>query len=382
MCATTFCGDVFPVCPKLVPLNLQQSVWQGFITVHGHDYQLRIDLPSTNDIKNARLSGDWKLNEHLQRYKHIIEQRLNSATNLAAFLLELQTLLDRTMKHSSTGGVDQTLSPALYTKLIGEIDDIGWDRLSSIDASFQSLQLSSVDDSGRTHFITINLHPQHPDIAPAFTVDLPSPFELQWSTKSTLKTILQQFQLSLQKHKAFWDSMSEIDSETWVLEPERPTPADTGRRIALGNNSSLQITVDPLHPHMLPECRFMGADHVVKPLKDKLHSNLHLWNTEVRILHNLHTVLGVEFPSPSSTQKQELSEECGICYTYRLDDAIPDTACDNPQCNKPFHQMCLYEWLRALPSSHQTMSKYGFNTTYGECPYCNQPITVKKMDNR
>ena len=27
-------GDVFAVCPKLVPLNLQQTIWQGFIRVH------------------------------------------------------------------------------------------------------------------------------------------------------------------------------------------------------------------------------------------------------------------------------------------------------------------------------------------------------------
>ena len=43
---------------------------------------------------------------------------------------------------------------------------------------------------------------------------------------------------------------------------------------------------------------------VVKPLKEKLHGNLHLWNTEDSILRNLQKVLEVDFPSPSSTQKQ------------------------------------------------------------------------------
>ncbi len=30
-------GDVYSVCPKVVPLNLQQTTWQGFITVHVSD---------------------------------------------------------------------------------------------------------------------------------------------------------------------------------------------------------------------------------------------------------------------------------------------------------------------------------------------------------
>ena len=35
--------------------------------------------------------------------------------------------------------------------------------------------------------------------------------------------------------------------------------------------------------------------------------------------------------------------ECGICYAYRLNDAIPDKACDDPRCSQPFHNTCLYE---------------------------------------
>lgn len=35
--------------------------------------------------------------------------------------------------------------------------------------------------------------------------------------------------------------------------------------------------------------------------------------------------------------------DCGICYAYQLDGAIPDQVCDNSQCGQPFHQICLYE---------------------------------------
>ena len=40
---------------------------------------------------------------------------------------------------------------------------------------------------------------------------------------------------------------------------------------------------------------------------------------------------------------QDFSVECGICYSYRLGDEIPDQACDDPRCGQPFHHSCLYE---------------------------------------
>ena len=38
--------------------------------------------------------------------------------------------------------------------------------------------------------------------------------------------------------------------------------------------------------------------------------------------------------------------ECGICYAYRLNDLIPDKACDDSRCGQPFHSLCLYEVRR------------------------------------
>lgn len=40
---------------------------------------------------------------------------------------------------------------------------------------------------------------------------------------------------------------------------------------------------------------------------------------------------------------QDFSMECGICYAYRLNDLIPDKACDDSRCGQPFHSLCLYE---------------------------------------
>jgi len=46
--------------------------------------------------------------------------------------------------------------------------------------------------------------------------------------------LFSQFKQCLEQYKEFWDAMDEIDSSTWVLEPEKPTRSATVRRIALG----------------------------------------------------------------------------------------------------------------------------------------------------
>ncbi|KAG8123048.1 hypothetical protein E2320_018412, partial [Naja naja] len=217
---------------------------------------------------------------------------------------------------------------------------------------------------------------------------------------SSLLSIHSQFLAALESLKEFWDVLDEIDEKTWVLEPEKPTRSSTRRRIAIGSNISLNIEIDPRHPTMLPECYFLGADHgsnislnieidprhptmlpecyflgadhVVNPLKIKLNSNIHMWNPENSLLKNLKEILEVDFPSREALEKSDFSMDCGICYAYRLDGTIPDQVCDDSHCGQSFHQVCLYEWLRGLPSSRQS-----FNVIFGECPYCSKQITLK-----
>ncbi|XP_069810711.1 E3 ubiquitin-protein ligase FANCL isoform X3 [Dendropsophus ebraccatus] len=215
----------------------------------------------------------------------------------------------------------------------------------------------------------------YPYKAPDCCADLPVAFSVSWTPQSNIQDIYNQVLSTLESLKVFWDALDEIDRKTWVLEPEKPTRSATMRRIAIGNNVSITIDVDPRHPTMFPESYFLGADHVVQPLKDKLNSNVHLWDPEVGLLQNLKDILEIDFPSRSDFDKSDFTMDCGICYAYRLDSAIPEQVCDDPHCAQPFHQACLYEWLKGLPSSRQS-----FNIIYGECPYCTKPITLKLLN--
>ncbi|XP_036979010.1 E3 ubiquitin-protein ligase FANCL isoform X3 [Acanthopagrus latus] len=356
--------------PLLLPLNKEKTIYDGFITVQERDFRIRLHLPPDRQLARSRLHCCWQLKHLLRGYEHIVKQRLQQSPDLVSFILELKTVLEVGLK--SFPECRSIPPPQYYSQLISEMETLGWAKLLFINTEFQTLRLKAEDSSGREHILTIKLRSKHPAEAPECSADLPIPLVITWTPQSTLDQLYNQFLLVLESLTKFWDVLDEIDSKTWILEPEKPSRSDTMRRIAVGNNVSIKVEVDPRHPEMLPECCLLGAEHAVTPLRNKLNANMHLWNPDSSVLHNLRDVLEIEFPSPATHEKSTFSVECGICYSYRLEAAIPDHVCNDPRCGQPFHQACLYEWLRALPSSRQS-----FNIVFGECPYCSKPITVK-----
>ncbi|XP_030628298.1 E3 ubiquitin-protein ligase FANCL [Chanos chanos] len=356
--------------PLLVPLNKDKTVYDGFITVQDRDFRIRISLAQGSQLKQATFHCCWELRRLLRGYQQIVKQRLHQSPDLVSFILELKAVTEVALKHRPEC---QTIPPPqYYSRLITEMEALGWDKLLFIDTEFRTLKLKGEDSSGRQHAITVHLKPEYPAEAPECSADLPVPLTITWTPQSTLAHIHSQFLLSLEALSEFWSVLDEIDQQTWVLEPEKPTRADTMRRIAIGNNVSIKVEIDPRHPRMLPECCLLGAEHVVTPLRNRLNVNMHLWNVHLSVLQNLRDLLETDLPSPATHEKSSFSMECGICYAYRLDSAIPDQVCNEARCGQPFHQACLYEWLRGLPTSRQS-----FSVVFGECPYCGKPITVK-----
>ena len=126
-------------------------------------------------------------------------------------------------------------------------------------------------------------------------------------------------------------------------------------------------------PASLPELHFLGAERALAPLRAALNANLGRWVQSRPVRTNLEDVLETKFPPASQATAEgaeDFAVECAICYTYRLDGAVPECACDG--CGKPFHRACLGEWLRGLPTTQQS-----FNRLFGECPYCSRAITVE-----
>ncbi|XP_053477396.1 E3 ubiquitin-protein ligase FANCL [Ictalurus furcatus] len=357
-------------CPLLVALDKEKTIYDGFISVQERDFRLRITLPPDHQLKQAKLYCCWELKRLLKNHQHILKQRLQHSSDLVGFILELRTILEVAMK--SQPSWQSIPPPQYYSQLITEIESLGWDKLIFIDTDFHTLKLKAEDSSHRQHVFTVKLKSKYPAEAPECSADLPVPLVITWTPQSNLAHMHSQFLLIVEALAEFWAVMDEIDEHTWVLEPEKPIRADTMRRIAIGNNVSIKVEINPRHPKMLPECCLLGAEHAVTPLRSKLNANMHLWNPDCSVLQNMKDVMEIGFPSPATHEKSSFSVECGICYSYRLDSAIPDQVCNDPRCGQPFHQACLYEWLRGLPTSRQS-----FNIVFGECPYCSKPITVK-----
>ncbi|MQL82105.1 hypothetical protein Taro_014579 [Colocasia esculenta] len=97
---------------------------------------------------------------------------------------------------------------------------------------------------------------------------------------------------------------------------------------------------------------------------------------------NLETLLGVALPSPPCvTLKDNELAECGICYVHCLpvdqelgakNGITVDYTCDNPNCRKAFHTVCLRDWLRCITTTRQS-----FDVLFGKCPYCSEAVAVK-----
>lgn len=340
-------------------------------------FRISIKIPENSSLKDARIECGWRLRHLLRGYEGVIKQRLTQSVDLPSFLLELKSILEKLLGCQKSEKI--VSQPHVYTHLVKELETIGWEKLAYVDPSFQVFKFVARDIKDREHVVTIHLSPQHPLVAPTCTTDLPGQrFAFTWPSQShPLQQLYYQFQQVLSQYEDFWDMLDEVDSNTWVLEPDHPSRSCTSRRIALGNNASLHIDLNPANPRLLPECRFMGADNVIVPLREHLNVNIQSWNPQLSVLTNLESLLGQKFPSPSTTKKEDFSMECGICYAYRLNDLIPDKACDDSRCGQPFHSLCLYEWLRALSSSRQS-----FNMVFGECPYCSKPITVKMVTGK
>ncbi|XP_069545954.1 E3 ubiquitin-protein ligase FANCL isoform X2 [Brachyistius frenatus] len=267
-------GSLVKDNPLLLPLNKEKTVYDGFITVQERDFRMRIVLPPDRQLKQAKLHCCWQLKHLLRGYEHIVKQRLQQSADLVSFILELKTVLEVGLK--SRPECCSIAPPQYYSQLISEMETLGWDKLLSIDTEFRTLRLKAEDSSERHHILTIKLGSKHPADAPECSADLPVPLAITWTPQSTLEQLHRQFLLVLKSLTEFWDVLDEIDSDTWILEPEKPSRSDTMRRIAIGNNASIKVEVDPRHPKMLPECCLLGAEHVVTPLRNKLNANMHL----------------------------------------------------------------------------------------------------------
>nr|CAB3244665.1 E3 ubiquitin-protein ligase FANCL [Phallusia mammillata] len=352
---------------KLLPLDCASSKFDGFVCVNGKPFRVHIVKPS-GSLQQAKFSCDWKLQNLLKKHLPLLQKRLTQCKNLEDFIDEVQTLAS----HSPVAAAEKKLSNiGSYGTIIQHIEELGWEFLNDISDDFTQIQLKVCDSNERVHMLSLSFDANYPQTSPKVSSTLPFSFVPLWASGSSLSTLCSQFKTTLLLYERFWDEVEELKYNTWILEPECPNFSATTFRIALGSSCSMHLKVDPLHPEVLPECQFLGADWAISPYRVKFQAKFEDWNETLSIFQNLKNLLEIDFPHKPHDGSQSVSLQCGICYAYRLETDIPDQICNERRCGQAFHHQCLLEWIQTIPGTKQS-----FNILFGECPYCTKPIKL------
>lgn len=363
--------------PNLTPDDNTFSNFTGFFTVSNH--QFRISLSA--DL--SHFSADSALLSLLQPCLASLKSRLSTSQTPHIFLLELRDLIERQLLQTSHPPtyLSSLPSASFYERLLSELSNIGWSSVFSLSTNMRVLDLTLVDSSSRSHTVNLTLPVDYPLHPPHCVTALPFPFKPNWTPKSTLTGLLEELRKVVEQYGDFFKAMQDLDDHTYVLEPAVPTWRECYRRIKVNKGCSVRVEINANMPiRGLPECRFLGSEAAISSMRETLNRNMAKWDMSGDVLprENLENVLGIQFPAKEEKQDELNLDEldgCGICYAYRLEDAVPDVACDRKECGKQYHRACLVGWLTGLATTRESL---GMMT--GNCVYCEYPITVAVAD--
>lgn len=386
----------------------------------GQPSQFRLRLsqvgPKGLSLEKARLELDPKLSSMLQGMEIMVRERFKESRDLPSFLTELRTIAamaskDVALKKETMHGVFGSRSARFYDILRHDLAHVGWDRIVWLAKDLSAFKIAILDVSGRRHSVQLTLPPSFPDDAPVVSCDLPRSFRPVWNPQTNrIGDVVEQFETEIESLQRLWDSLDDLDVNTWVIEPTAPSRSCTKRRIVLEHHITLVVNLDAYtYPDGFPDLQLLGSDKTVEPLLSNIRTRRNLWQSDRLVRENIEDVIGIKLISKNERMVDggkentagplpDLGVDCAICYNYRrLDgdveranptrapDAIeldrpdethkegelPEICCENATCGKPFHRSCLREWLAA-----DTTTRQSFGKMFGACPYCSAPISA------
>ncbi|KAI9476572.1 MAG: WD-repeat region-domain-containing protein [Benjaminiella poitrasii] len=327
--------------PLIIPIDDENNIFEGYLTIHDVEYFLQIKLGP-----KGYLNGEERFLNLInkQEQKNIIDNKLEQATEVMSFLNDLKEILE-------AKNLDSTKNPFCYdhdrySYVYKELDSIGFDKVHHVGAAMREITFQTMDQSKRQHLLKVLLPAHYPFASPKVTTELPSSIEIN-SSCSSLSSILEQHKNLIEKYQQLFDCLDDLDKHMRILEPEHPKRSDVWRKIALGHHCSLEIELNPEAPiDSKPKIRFFGSLNRVNDLKNKW--NEFKWDKDIPIHKNLLS----SFQLVSNSENKDVQEdyttigdiECGICYSYKLNDEdTPEIICGNQLCSRGFHYQCLYE---------------------------------------
>ncbi|XP_037071913.1 E3 ubiquitin-protein ligase FANCL-like isoform X2 [Pollicipes pollicipes] len=350
---------LFTDFPLLVRLKTTVGlVLRGHIQAQGRWWPVTVLAPHYPDLKQLQDVGSCStLHEAIATYRSSLE------------------CLPPPPPGGATADGDDAAVIALrsHVAVLRQLRQIGLHHVTWASTDLSQVTLSTLDRAARRHQLSLTIGADYPGVCPRLATDLPADLAVTWHRGMGLLDLFQRFEEAVERYQAFWNALDAVDAELWVVDPERPARRDQRRRLVISGQLSLEVTVEPLYPTAVPGCRFLGAEAAAAELRERLASKIDSWDEYEGVVDNLERLLGVEFVRRGAAGAAgAISVECGICYCYRMAEETPSRCCDDSRCGQPFHNSCLYEWLRALPSTRQTL-----RTVFGDCPYCSTPISCE-----
>lgn len=341
----------------------------GFVEFGANKYRIFLQWVPNREFKCHR-----ELQLLLGQAKDVVTQRLHSADTPQSFLHELQHICEKLSRECTFSSHLERQKLNRVKRMYEEIEMIGWDKVVDLNDELTQICFEVVDEALRRHQITF-IHAADGHLAIVYDLPVKMHALRQIMKELSMYAIFRNFERFLKQYQCFWTIMEDFDNNCWIVEPENPSKSCTTRRIVLQKSCSVEIEVNPEEPRDICKCRFYGSSIQTDPLREKFESSIskaHVWDASSLPRINLEHILNVRFPEKQKHSNEEFGLECGICYTFSLAEIIPDQSCENPHCARSFHRQCLYEWLKALPSTRSS-----FDTAFGNCPYCSHPITSR-----
>ena len=310
--------------------------------------------------ERGEFSCDAQLRSILAGSEELVRSRLRSCAGVDAFVLELCDIVERIKRSespsSASSAAESPTPTASIACVLGEVEELGWARVASVDATLRRIELRAVDGAGRSHSLTVALPLDYPVSAPTCSVSLPGDCTFSYAAaaasaaasgskrkrgagssaaKGALVALVRAFEVRLATHQDLWDTLDDVDAHYLVIQPAHPTRGESYRRVAIGRHCSMHLKLDPADPYAPCAVTFLGGESVVGPLRQRLRLALDAgeWARPARgaargaraetLRRNLEAILKTTFPGPSkaAAQSDDVSVECGICYAYQLQPA-------------------------------------------------------------
>jgi E3 ubiquitin-protein ligase FANCL len=371
--------------------NKDFSQWEGFIAMpqQQQEKQFFIRIIVSNEIskickdssvqlpislKGSTFQCDSNLSSILNH--QLIEQRLNKSYSIDSFIFELKDSIINELLFTTTTAVLPNFQSSI--KLLNDLENIiGWNNIIEMNG-LDDVHVRIVDEANRSHTIQLILPNDYPNSS-----IIVNGLSITTTTTTTIENVMKEISKQISQFQSVWNVLDEFDSQCCILEPLTPSMSRDvlARRVALGSHRTLSFLIDWQKPHAMPkELTLFGPESMIQPLRERLASaaaaaQLH-WNANLSLVDNLSQLLGFELPRSINHKREEFVIECGICYAYRSGDdgaAVPDAVCNNERCGRSFHESCLFEWLRSIPSNTLT-----FETIFGQCPFCSTNISARQ----